>query len=176
MAVDTVNLLGPYAGNETIIDAINVGLDSCLTMCGMKARCIGLSSLPIGEQGKVTGIIGIHGNVSGFITINLSDKMAMKTVGGFLQEELTEIGSQVVDGVGEMANLLSGGIKKALAGTDWGFSHVTVPSVIVGHSYHVAHCAGMNYISAVFEFNEEDTLMVEDRLMQVTMSMIRLSS
>jgi chemotaxis protein CheX len=160
--------------DPALLKAVIAGVDSCLMMCDSTAKCVGVSSVPTRDPGTVTGMIGVHGDVSGFITVNMAERVARTTVGGLLQDQFDELTHQVIDGVGEMTNIIAGGIKKGLAGTPWGFSHVTVPSVIIGKSYQIAYAAGLEFVCAVFEQENEETLMLDDRLLQVTVSLIRL--
>ena len=112
--------------------------------------------------------------LSGFITVNLAERVAMSAVGAMLQDSFEKLTPEVVDGVGEMTNIISGGIKKRLTGTSWSFSHVTVPSVIIGHNYHIAYAGGLQFLSVTFEHVNENALMLDDRLMKVAVSLIRL--
>ena len=80
----------------------------------------------------------------------------------------------MVDGVGELTNIISGGIKKGLYGSPWLFSHITVPSVIIGQNYQIAYAKGLQFLSVTFEHQTDDALMLSDRLMQVAISLIRL--
>jgi len=143
-------------------------------MCDSSARCVGTSTVPMSDPGTVTGLIGLHGSVSGFITVNMTDKVAMSAVGGLLQDQFRELDAQVIDGVGEMTNIISGGIKNGLSGSPWAFSHVTVPSVIVGQNYQIAYANGLQFLSATFEHDNADAFMLDDRLMKVAISLIRL--
>ncbi len=145
-----------------------------LAMCETKAKCVGLSAVPGNDSGIITGLIGVHGRVSGFITVNLSERFALRAVGGLCQEDFGQLTSQVVDGVGEIANIVVGGIKSQLAGTPWGFTHITVPSVIVGKGYHIAYARGLSFLCATFENDDAEAVMLEDRLMQVSLSLLRL--
>ena len=155
---------------KTIMDSVH----SCLTMCDTTAKCVGTSTVPMSDPGSVTGMIGIHGNVSGFITVNMAEKVAMAAVGGLLQDQFHQLEAQVIDGVGEMTNIISGGIKNGLSGTAWQFSHVTVPSVIVGRSYQIAYAKGLDFLSATFEHDNEEAFLLDDRLIKVAISMLRL--
>ena len=119
-------------------------------------------------------MIGVHGKASGFVTVNMSDQIAMAAVGGLLDERFDQLTPQVVDGTGEITNIIAGGMKNGLAGTQWAFSHVTVPSVIIGQNYQIAYARGLEYVAATFEHNDENSLMLEDRLLQVAISLIRL--
>jgi chemotaxis protein CheX len=140
----------------------------------VSARCVGVSAVPGIDSGIVTGLIGVHGRVSGFITVNLAERFAVRAVEGLLQEKHGQLTSQVVDGVGEITNIIVGGIKSQLASTPWAFSHITVPSVIVGKGYHIAYARGLSFVCMTFESNDVDAVMLEDRLMQVSLSFLRL--
>lgn len=166
--------LEAFAADSTLIKAINDGVDSCLTMCDTTAKCVGMSTVPTQEPGRVTGMIGVHGDVSGFITVNMAERVAMTAVAGLLQDHFETLNNQVIDGVGEITNIISGGIKNKLAGTPWAFSNVTVPSVIVGQNYQIAYAQGLEFLSAVFEHADDDALLLNDRLLQVSISLIRL--
>jgi chemotaxis protein CheX len=112
--------------------------------------------------------------VSGFVTVNMAEKVALSAVGGLLQDKCDTMTSQIIDGVGEMTNIIAGGIKKGLSNTSWGFGNVTVPSVIIGQNYQIAYAGGLNFLCATFEHKNEDCLMLEDRLLQVSLSLIQL--
>ncbi len=166
--------LEALAGNATLLRAMIGAVDSCFGMCNMEARCVGMSAVPMRDPGRITGLIGVHGQVSGFITVNMSEQVAMKAVGGLLDESFEKVTPQVVDGAGEMTNIIVGGVKNGLLGTRWAFSHVTVPSVIIGQNYQIAYSAGLEYVAAAFEHQDRETLMLDDRLLQVAISLIRL--
>ncbi|MHB0957814.1 MAG: chemotaxis protein CheX [Pirellulaceae bacterium] len=155
---------------HAIVDAVN----SCLTMCDTTVRCVGVSCVPTRDTGLVTGMIGVHGSVSGYVTLNIAEPVARSAVAGLLQERCDSLTSQVVDGVGEITNIIAGGIKRSLTGTPWGFSQVTIPSIIVGQNYHIAYAKGLNFLCVVFEHESPDTLLLDDRLVQVSVSLIRL--
>lgn len=143
-------------------------------MCDMTARCVGVAGVPMGENGLVTGIIGVHGKVSGFITVNMSERLVIRAVEGLLQDQFGKLTSQVVDGAGELTNIICGGIKSKLARTAWAFQGITVPSVIVGEGYQMAFARGLEFVSATFEHEDPEAVMLEDRLMSVSMSFLRL--
>jgi chemotaxis protein CheX len=155
---------------KSIVDAV----EQALQMCDSQARCVAIARVPARDPGNVTGLIGVHGSVSGFITVNLAERVAKSIVGGLLQDSFETITSQVIDGVGELANIVAGGIKKGVLGTPWAFANVTVPSVIVGRNYQIAYCRGLEYLSATFEQQNDDAVMLDDRLLQVAVSLIRL--
>jgi chemotaxis protein CheX len=174
MATVTADPLSALAIDPDILQAIIDSVESCFTMCDTKARCVGTSVVPMADPGSVTGMIGIHGNVSGFITVNMAEQVALSSVGGLLQDQFKKLDAQVIDGVGEMTNVISGGIKNGLAGTPWAFTNVTVPSVIVGGNYQIAYAQGLEFLSATFEHENAEAFLLDDRLVKVALSMIRL--
>lgn len=89
-----------------------------------------------------------------------------------MQESFGELTSQVVDGAGEITNIIVGGIKSALANSQWGFSQTTVPSVIVGQGYSIAYARGLEFVNVTFEHNDEEAVLLEDRLVHVSISLL----
>lgn len=174
MASATLEASNAFAADPDLMSSITDAVNSALMMCDTEVRCVGMSSVPLREKGLVTGMIGVHGEVSGFVTVNLAEKVALAAVGGLLQEEADHLTAQIIDGVGEITNLVAGGIKKGLAGTKWAFSNVTVPSVIVGRSYDIAYAKGLQFLSVAFEQTHSEAIMLDERMMQVTVSLLRL--
>jgi len=174
MATATAEELNTFAVDPVLLKAVVDSVGDCLTMCDTTAKCVGVSSIPTSDSGSVTGMIGVHGDVSGFITVNMAEAVALSAVGGLLQDRFDKLTSQVIDGAGEITNIIAGGIKKGLSGTPWGFKSVTVPSVIVGHSYQIAYAAGLQFLCTTFEQTNEEALMIDDRLVKVALSLIRL--
>jgi chemotaxis protein CheX len=160
--------------NATLLTAVTSAVQGAFTMCGLTARCVGASSVPVREGGKITGMIGVHGKVSGFITVNMTDHIAVRAVNSLLQENYTELNAQVVDATGEITNMVVGGIKSSLANTKWAFLQITVPSVIVGQGYSIAYARGLEFLNVIFENDDKDALLLEDRLIQVSISLLTL--
>ena len=173
-ATATLNTTDFVSIDPELTNAIVGSVSSALGMCDMKARCVSLASVPGNDTGLVTGMIGVHGKVSGFITVNMSEDVGVKAVGGLLQEEHDRLSSQVVDGIGEITNIIVGGIKSSVAGGPWSFSHITVPSVIVGKGYSIAYSRGLTFINATFEYEDPEIVMLQDRLLQVSISLLQL--
>jgi len=157
-----------------LVRALRDSVDSALMMCATQARCVGISRVPGREVGKITGLIGVHGRVSGFVTVNMAERVAIRTVEGLLQDRFGQLTAQVVDSAGEITNLIVGGIKSQLTGTPWSFSHITIPSVIVGQGYQIAFARGLEFVCLTFEHDDEQSLVLDDRLLQVSISLMKL--
>lgn len=164
----------PIDFNRTLFDAVVTTVPKALAMCGVKATCAGVSRMPSKQEGEITGMIGVHGSVSGFVSMNVSQRLCLHAVDGLLGETHSELSPQVIDGAGEVTNIVVGGIKSALSGSEWSFSQITVPSVIVGEGYQVAFAKGIELLDVVFECDNEQAIVVNDRLLRVTLSLLKL--
>ncbi|MFH1984194.1 MAG: chemotaxis protein CheX [Pseudomonadota bacterium] len=87
-----------------------------------------LKKEPVPEQ-EISSIIGLSGDVSGCVVINLSKELALRLASALLDEELTEIDEDCTDAIGEIANMIAGNAK-----TDFpaGNTSISVPSVVIG--------------------------------------------
>lgn len=173
-AVAEENSLGCLSINPILFDAVRDSVQNALGMCDIKIRCVGVSAMPTQESGIITGMIGVHGKVSGFVSVNMAEQLAINAVEGLLQEKFGKLSSQVIDGAGEITNIVVGGIKSALAKTDYGFSHITVPSVIVGQNFTIAYARGLQYLTVTFEHEDADVVRLEERMLHVSMSLLTL--
>jgi len=160
--------------NNVLLAAVISAVHGAFTMCGITARCVGASSVPVHDAGRVTGMIGVHGNVSGFVTVNMTERVAIRAANSLLQENFTELNSQIVDATGEITNMVVVGIKSALANTPISFSQITVPSVIVGQGYSIAYARGLEFLNVTFEHEDKEAVLLEDRLIQVSISLLTL--
>lgn len=160
--------------NPQLYGSISDSVSNALDMCDIKVRCVGISAMPTHQTGLLTGMIGVHGKVSGFVSLNISEQFAVKAVEGLLQEEYGNLTSQVVDGIGELTNIIVGGVKSSLSQTKWGFSHITVPSVIVGQNFTIAYSRGLEFLTVTFEHDDPTVIRLEDRMLHVSMSLLAL--
>ena len=173
MATASLETHPVFAENQEIIDAIIRGVDNCMGMCGLAYECVGFSSVPTPHNSMITGMIGVSGGASGFVTVDMPELFAIHAVSSLLQENVDKLGPQVYDGVGEITNLISGGLKSGLQKTKWSFSNVTVPSIIVGQNYNIAFSAGLKYAACQFSLLNTDIFLLEDRTFHVGISLIR---
>jgi chemotaxis protein CheX len=164
----------PLPVDPTLLGAVLEAVNKGLTMCDASAKCVGISAVPSCDAPLVTGMIGVHGKVSGFITVSMSERVAITAVEGLLQEKYGALTSQVVDGVGEITNIIVGGIKGNLSSTPWAFGNMTVPSTIVGRGYQIAFARGLHFLCATFEHQNPEAVMLSDRLLQVSVCLLRL--
>jgi chemotaxis protein CheX len=98
------------------------------------------SNLP---EYEISGIIGLSGNVSGCVVINLSQEIALQLVSALIGDEVNELDEDCTDAIGEIANMIAGNAK-----TDFpsGGTSISVPSVVVG-KHKVSYPSGLPIIA-----------------------------
>ncbi len=82
----------------------------------------------------ISGLIGLSGDAQGMVVINLSTEVALKAASAMLMEEITEVNDDVLDAVGELANMIAGQAKVELE--EYNLS-VGLPNVVTGEGHEV---------------------------------------
>ena len=82
----------------------------------------------------ISSVIGLSGKAVGTVVINLSESVAIKAASAMLMTEVTEVNEQVLDAVGEIANIVAGGAKAELE--EFQLS-VSLPNVVVGDPHEI---------------------------------------
>ena len=80
-----------------------------------------------GDPAVVSVVMGWSGEISGSLTLTLDEASALDWTGVLTGQRYDEIDSDVIDAIGEMANLIIGGAKSRLG--DYGIQ-MTLPIVI----------------------------------------------
>jgi chemotaxis protein CheX len=90
-------------------------------------------------KGDVTGIIGMaSATVSGSMALVFSEATILQIVSSMLSEKFTEVNQDVLDCVGELTNMISGGARAGLAKLNLRFE-MAIPSMIQGRHHIVEH-------------------------------------
>jgi len=107
-----------------------------------KHEAISLKESPE-ARGDITGMIGMIGNkVKGSLSITFTQSVALDICSKMLGEKFTEVDDSVVDLVGEITNMVTGGAKRILADQGHDFNMAT-PNVITGLNHRIHHqCQG----------------------------------
>ncbi|MCA9122150.1 MAG: chemotaxis protein CheX [Planctomycetaceae bacterium] len=96
----------------------------------------------------ISGIIELRGSATGVVAISLSRDAALGITGALLDLCPTEIDAEVVDAVGELANIIAGGAKSKLEVLEMSIS---LPKVICGQSHKIEFPAEAKPISVPFD-------------------------
>lgn len=113
-------------------------------------------------QNSISGMIGLAGSTKGMLAIHMPNATALAVTTAFLGMDVTEIDEDVRDAIGELANMLAGGIKAILdpSGSD---IKISMPSAVYGEEYSIDCLA--NALSAAVPFTFDDlTFLVELQL------------
>jgi chemotaxis protein CheX len=114
------------------------------------------------ESYGVSGIIGLGGEATGAVVLNFPEDVARKAVGKFVGEEFASITSGVVDGVGELTNIIAGDAKNRLIQKGYKFE-IGLPKIVTGRSYITAQnkaipCIVITFTSDLGRFSLEVSL------------------
>ncbi len=168
--------LKSFTLNTVILNAIIQSVENCFSMCSQTVRIVGISKIPTSlPKASITGMIGMNGKCTGFMTVSMPERVATLSVSGLLQDEFSAINHQVIDGVGELANIICGGLKTRLFNTPWMVGTITIPSVILGENYHISYSKGIEFSAVTFEVDDPETLTIQDRTFVVTTSLMQVS-
>lgn len=99
-------------------------------------------------QHDISGVIGLSGNAVGTVVLSLSAPVAMGAAATMLMCEITEINGDVVDAVGELANMVAGAAKAKLE--EFNMS-IGLPTVITGSGHEVRFPSNITPITIPFE-------------------------
>jgi chemotaxis protein CheX len=110
----------------------------------------------------VSGIIGLGGEATGAVVLNFPEAVAIAAVGRFVGEDFPSITSGVVDGVGELTNIIAGDAKNRLLQKGYKFE-IGLPKIVTGRNYITAQnksvpCIVISFTSELGRFCLEVSL------------------
>jgi len=103
--------------------------------------------------GGISGMLGFSGDLSGMLSLHCPAAVATGITGSFLGMEVTEINDDVKDAVGELVNMLTGGLKEALAAAGQDIK-LAIPTTIAGRSFRIASGSADNRVCVPFTLAE----------------------
>lgn len=103
---------------------------------------------------SITGMVGLAGTYTGIISIHCPQEFAMKITSNMLGTPVAEVGADVNDALGEIANMLGGYIKMVFSkgGLD---INLSIPTVIAGEEYTVNAMSDSDCVIIPFETEGE---------------------
>ena len=96
----------------------------------------------------ISGVIGLSGKAVGTVVINLSEEVAIKAASAMLMMDIEKIDDDVVDAVGELANMVAGAAKAELAEYELSIS---LPNVVTGSQHDIRFPSNVTPICVPFE-------------------------
>lgn len=102
----------------------------------------------------LTAMVGLAGVYNGLVSVHIPWPLALSFTSLMLGMEVTEIGDDINDAMGEIANMITGSFKQHLSkgGSD---IHLSTPSVVNGADYNVSTGEDLENITIRFTVGEE---------------------
>jgi chemotaxis protein CheX len=116
------------------------------TMMGLEAKLVERPSYD--EKHRVAASVHLTGSWSGMILLEVSPEQACLMAGRFLSMETPEaIDNDVRDVLGELANVIGGNLKRAVAPD----ATLSIPEVVDGRNFSVRFCGAAVVARHAFE-------------------------
>ncbi len=113
--------------------------------------------------GCVTGVIGMAGpSVSGNMVLSFDKESILEIVSKMLMETFPEISDDVMDAVGEITNMITGGAKKEFSDMGLSFEMAT-PIMVKGQGVEIQQLANTPTLVIPFK-TEKGTFVIEANL------------
>jgi chemotaxis protein CheX len=125
--------ISPKEKAEMITPALTMALHEIFTtMFGTESEVIHVDQIP--DTPRVSCIVGFGGKISGVLCLHFSQDNACDVAALMLGMPMQEMDESVRDALGELGNMLAGGLKKQLCATEDLFK-ISLPSIINGTEY-----------------------------------------
>lgn len=102
---------------------------------------------------EVSAIIGLAGDTVGAVVLSFSRETAVQMVSHFSAQKYQAISKEVIDGVGELVNIIAGNAKKGLKEFR---INISLPGVITGNQYKINWPKGVPVITIPFKSSYGD--------------------
>lgn len=151
--VDSLKELKEKAGESIRIEYLNPFITSIISLFDTMMEveitrgAPRLSSTALPEH-EVSGIIGLTGRAKGAAVVSLGAETAMCCTERLLGERPSELNPDVIDTVGELANIVAGGAKAQLQQLRMSLG---LPSVVTGKDHAIGFPSGVKPVCVPFE-------------------------
>jgi len=96
----------------------------------------------------IIGVIGLSGTAQGIVALKLPVKTALAIIGRMIGTELRSIDSSIIDGVGELVNIVAGNAKAKFKGHAISLS---LPTVVRGSIYKLTNLSNTIWLTVPFQ-------------------------
>jgi chemotaxis protein CheX len=139
---------------EHVNPFIEATVSTFSSMCGVvPVRDGKLELKEVGFIGTydLLGVLGLTGGVKGAVLMTMDVEVGRKAVGAFLMEEIAESSPDLMDGYGEILNIIAGAAAAKLEGKK---VDLALPTVIVGKNQQMHAKSGTPWIIIPMKFPE----------------------
>ena len=96
-----------------------------------------------GIDSNLTSMIGLAGDLQGVLAVHFPETAALGITGAMLGMDVAAIDDDVMDAIGEIANMVAGGLKVALAENDIAIE-LAIPTTVLGKAVRTSGQAGVS--------------------------------
>jgi len=126
------------------------------TMIGMEDRKhapVSIAPMNLFKE-SVTALVGLVGTYSGIVSLHVSRPLACKITSRVLDMTITGVNENVLDAVGEIANMITGSFKMHLSpgGSD---IRISTPSVVTGDEYIISLSGDHDTMTLLYDIDGE---------------------
>lgn len=140
---------------QQIIDSTQAVFDTMLMMSLTPG--ISLTEKVYKFQDSISGMLGFAGEIQGMLTIHCPQDVAFAITSTLIGLDVDEVDDDVKDTVGEMANMILGGIKDGFI--EQGVQiNLAVPTILAGRSYRVSGMDDALWTTVPFYLDEGEFL------------------
>jgi chemotaxis protein CheX len=98
---------------------------------------------------NITSLIGLAGDIKGLLAIHCPGGLALAITSSMLGMEVTELAEDAKDAIGEIANMVAGGLKVAMAG-EGKIIELALPTTVIGNSIRTSGLSGASRVVVPF--------------------------
>jgi chemotaxis protein CheX len=134
--------VGLHETREKLIQCLAESTEGVFsTMCGWEMICGSRSSTEgFSSSHDISGIIGLSGAIKATIVVSISNELVFSAAEAILGQRPTSINADVVDLVGELANMIGGNAKERLSMPSVSLG---LPTVVAGTGHFIAYNSRM---------------------------------
>ena len=132
--------------NPFIASTVNVF--STMLGCPLTRGTLQLRENGFMPEFEINGIIGLSGSMSGTVIISMQTQVALNATEAMLGSRPPDVNADVIDAVGEIANMVAGAAKSRLESFNLSLS---VPTVIVGKNTRIGFTSKVGPICIPYE-------------------------
>jgi chemotaxis protein CheX len=100
----------------------------------------------------ISSVISFSGTMRGVMVLSFPEPLALKFASALLGTEVVIVGPELIDAIGELANIIAGNAKKGLEGHSL---EISIPSVVTGHKHVLSLRSDSTTVMAAFTFENQ---------------------
>lgn len=143
--------------SEEVLNLVRQGLVDSTGECFSAVFQTSLKNTDILEKNsknnQIICSIGFAGGIEGNVSLVFSNQTACLLVSKMLSMDIPEVSSDVLDGVGELVNMIAGGLKNRLTTSAYNFE-ISIPTTIQGQELELTTLKDSLKVMQRFETNE----------------------